>query len=67
MQTCSKVRHSNIAHAIIAIAAQPHKCLAPYACKRCSGWHLTQNKRGNRFFQNFIDRVRDTDREKGRP
>lgn len=61
---CKKVTHKSARGAILAIKAQPDKNLAPYHCKECGKWHLTTNRRGNYFFQGFIDRVLETDKEK---
>lgn len=61
---CRKVSHKTLRHAVIALKAQPDKCLAPYQCPECGKWHLTQNRRGNRYFQDFIDRVRAADAQR---
>ena len=61
---CRKVTHKSVKAAIIAIKAQPEKNLAPYKCKECGHWHLTTNRRGNYFFQGFMDRVFEQDRKR---
>lgn len=61
---CRKVTHKTMGDAIIAIKAQPDKCLAPYKCPKCGLFHLTQNRRGDRYFQKFIDRILEKDKSR---
>ena len=62
MKCEGKRRHASLQAAMIQLKRQPLKALAPYQCKNCGGWHLGQNKKGDRHFQSFMDRVFKADK-----
>lgn len=65
MRCKGKRRHASLAEAIINLKRQPLKCLSPYHCPTCGGWHLGHRKKPKmRHFQAFIDRVLTNDRKK---